>query len=71
MTSLYEIRHRLIGLDRELHSILDMVNEHEMHEKHETTATIVEESCGAWGYNVDSETFVNELRKSKRLDWVK
>lgn len=28
------------------------------------------ESCGAWGYNVDSETFVNELRMSKRLDQV-
>lgn len=30
----------------------------------------IEESCGAWGYNVDSEIFVNELSKSNRLDWA-
>ena len=41
------------------------------YEKHIITVDIVEDSCGAWEYNVDSETFVNELRKSKRLDWAK
>ncbi len=31
---------------------------------------IVESAEGAWGYDVDSEDFVENLRKSRRLDWI-
>ena len=31
---------------------------------------LVESACGAWGYDVESEEFVDRLRKSSRLDWV-
>ncbi|HWR25111.1 MAG TPA: hypothetical protein VN278_02645 [Methanosarcina sp.] len=32
---------------------------------------IIESACGAWDYDVDSEEFVDRLRKSSRLDWIK
>ncbi|MCK4458986.1 MAG: hypothetical protein KAU52_04600 [Methanosarcinales archaeon] len=31
---------------------------------------IVESAEGAWGYDVNSEDFVEDLRKSRRLDWI-
>jgi len=31
---------------------------------------IVESVKGCWGYDVDSGEFVENLRKSKRLDWI-
>ena len=31
---------------------------------------IVESVKGAWGYDVDSEDFVRDLRKSRRLNWI-
>ena len=31
---------------------------------------VVESAEGAWGYDVNSKDFVEDLRKSKRLDWI-
>lgn len=67
MSSTIDIEHRLLGLDRELHSILNMFKKIERMRAVE----IVESSCGAWDYDVDSKEFVDQLRKSTRLDWIK
>ena len=32
---------------------------------------VVDNSSGAWGYHVDSAEFVESLRKTKRLDWIR
>jgi hypothetical protein len=66
MGSTAEIEKRLIELDREIHSILNMVRNKEKRSSKE----IVESACGAWDYDVESEEFVDQLRKSSRLDWV-
>lgn len=66
MGSTAEIEKRLIELDREIHSILNMVRKKEERSSKE----IVESACGAWDYNVESEEFVDQLRKSSRLDWI-
>ena len=31
---------------------------------------IIESAEGAWGCDVDSEDFVKDLRRSRRLDWI-
>ena len=67
MSSTIDIEHRLLGLDRELHSILNMFQKIERMR----VVEIVESSCGAWDYDVDSKEFVDQLRKSNRLDWIK
>ncbi len=59
---------RLLALDKELHAILDLVREQQITKK---KTGVVKEAVGAWGYDVDSKKFVENLRKSKRLDWVK
>ncbi|MCX9014737.1 MAG: hypothetical protein OIN89_08090 [Candidatus Methanoperedens sp.] len=61
------LERRLIALDRELHDILDMVK---TQKAKETKSNVVENSAGAWGYDVESAEFVDGLRKSKRLDWI-
>jgi hypothetical protein len=66
MESTADIERRLVELDREIHSILNMVRKKEGRSSKE----LVESACGAWGYNVDSEEFVDQLRKSSRLDWI-
>ncbi|WP_048065018.1 hypothetical protein [Methanosarcina acetivorans] len=66
MGSTAEIEKRLIELDKEIHSILNMVRKKEG----KSSKEIVESACGAWGYDVESEEFVDQLRKSSRLDWV-
>jgi hypothetical protein len=58
---------RLIALDKELHAILNFVREQKIPRK----KGLVEDSLGAWGYDIDSKEFVDNLRKSKRLDWIK
>ncbi len=68
MTTATDIEKRLLALDMELHSILDMVKEQRIKE---IGKDLVEESAGAWGYDVDSAEFVERLRRSRRLDWVK
>ncbi|HYN45011.1 MAG TPA: hypothetical protein VER35_03345 [Candidatus Limnocylindrales bacterium] len=68
MESSINLEKRLIALDKELHAILHMVREQKASGK-KTSA--VEDSLGAWGYEIDSKRFVDNLRKSKRLDWVK
>ncbi|GEM_PF-822943 len=67
MTSATDLEKKLLALDTELHSILDMVKEQKVKE---IRRDVVEDSAGAWGYNVDSAKFVDRLRRSKRLDWV-
>jgi len=66
MGSTGDIEKRLLELDREIHSILNMVRKKEGRGSKE----LVEAACGAWDYDVDSEEFVDRLRKSSRLDWV-
>ncbi len=68
MTSAADLEKRLLALDIELHSILDMVKEQKVKELRKD---VIEDSAGAWGYDVDSAGFVDGLRKSKRLDWVR
>ena len=59
MTSIIDIKHRLVGLDRKLHSILGMLKVSE----HKKASAVLESSYGAWDYDVDSETFVDQLRR--------
>jgi len=66
MESTGDIEKRLRDLDREIHSILNMVRKKEGRSSKE----LVESACGTWGYDVESEEFVDRLRKSSRLDWV-
>ena len=66
MGSTAEIEKRLMELDREIHSILNMVRKKEGRGSKE----ILESACGAWGYDIESEEFVDQLRKSSRLDWI-
>jgi hypothetical protein len=66
MVSTGDIEKRLLELDREIHSILNMVRKKEGR----SSKKLVESACGAWGYDVESEEFVDRLRKSSRLDWV-
>lgn len=65
MESTADIEKRLVELDREIHSILNIIRKDGRNSKE-----IVESACGAWDYNVDSEEFVDQLRKSSRLDWI-
>jgi hypothetical protein len=67
MTSTVNLEKRLIVLDREIHSILGLVKKQRIKE----LGDVVDKSSGAWGYHVDSAEFVEGLRKSKRLDWIK
>jgi hypothetical protein len=68
MESSINLEKRLIALDKELHAILNMVREQKIPRK-KTSA--VEDSLGAWGIDIDSQKFVDNLRKSKRLNWIK
>ena len=67
METSVNLEKRLMALDKELHAILNFVRE----QKIPRTKGLVEDSLGAWGYEIDSKEFVNNLRKSKRLDWIK
>ena len=58
-----EIERKLIELDRNLHLILEMVREAKEPEEED----VVESAVGAWGYDVDSEEFVRELRRKISL----
>ncbi|MEN4005941.1 MAG: hypothetical protein PQ964_01045 [Methanobacteriaceae archaeon] len=60
--NLQEIEKKLIELDRNLHSILEMVREAKKSEE-----DVVESVAGAWGYDVDSVKFVRELRRTERV----
>lgn len=67
MTSTVNIEKKLLALDKELHSILGLLKK----QKVKGLEDVVENSSGAWGYQVDSVEFVDGLRKSKRLDWIR
>jgi len=67
MTSTLNLEKRLLALDKEIHSIMGIVKKQRIKE----LGDVVENSSGAWGYHVDSAEFVDGLRKSKRLDWIR
>lgn len=67
MESSMKLEKRLMALDKEIHAILNLVREQKISRK----KGLVEDSLGAWGYDIDSKKFVDNLRKSKRLEWVK
>ncbi|MBN1455872.1 MAG: hypothetical protein JW945_06455 [Methanomicrobia archaeon] len=52
----------LIELDKNLHSILDMVRETRKPEE-----DVVESVAGAWGYDVDGVEFARKLRRTERV----
>jgi hypothetical protein len=56
-----EIERKLMKLDKNLHSILEMLRKAKMHDE-----DLVESVSGAWGYDVDSVEFVRDLRQTKR-----
>ncbi len=58
-----KIEKKLVELDKELHSILKM-----MEEQKEEKSGIVESAHGAWGYDVESVDYVRELSKSDRAN---
>lgn len=68
MESTINLEARLLSLDKELHALLNMVREQRATKK---KTGMVRETLGAWGYDIDSKKFVDNLRKSKRLDRVK
>ena len=68
MESSINLEKRLMALDKELHAILNIVREQKTSRK---KTSIVEDALGAWGYEIDSKQFVDNLRKSKRLNWIK
>lgn len=57
-----EIERKLVELDKNLHSILDMIREAKRPEEN-----VVEAAAGAWGYDVDSVDFVRALRRTERV----
>ncbi len=67
MASTVNIEKKLLALDKEIHSILGILKKERIKE----LGDVVENSSGAWGYKVDSVEFVDGLRKSKRLDWIR
>ncbi len=68
MESTVNLEARLLALDKEIHALLNLVREQRATKK---KTGMVGETIGAWGYDIDSKKFVDNLRKSKRLDWVK
>ncbi len=54
-------------IDCRMHTILSMLRKKSIKNPKE----IVNSSLGAWDFDVDSEEFVDQLRKSSRLDWVR
>ncbi len=59
MESSTNLEARLLALDKELHAILNLVREQRATEK---ITGVVKETLGAWGYDVDSKKFVDNLR---------
>ncbi|MEN4018379.1 MAG: hypothetical protein PQ975_00630 [Methanobacterium sp.] len=60
--NIQEIEKKLIELDKNLHSILEMVREAKKSEE-----DVVESVAGVWGYDVDSVKFVRELRRTEQV----
>jgi hypothetical protein len=67
MSSSMDIENRLHNIDSEIHTILSMLRKKSIKNPKE----VVNSSLGAWDFDVDSEEFVDQLRKSSRLDWVR
>ncbi|WP_094228863.1 hypothetical protein [Methanolobus psychrotolerans] len=60
MSSSADIENMLHNIDNELHTILSMLRKKSTTDPKE----IVESSLGAWDFDIDSEEFVDKLRKS-------
>ena len=58
-----EIEKKLVEMDKQLHDILNMIEERKKNKE-----GVVEAAIGAWGYDVDSVEFARNLRKSTRTD---
>ena len=56
-----EIERKLMKLDKDLHSILEMIRKVKISDD-----DIIESVSGAWGYDVDSVEFARDLRQTKR-----
>ena len=54
-------------IDCRMHTILSMLRKKSI----KNTKEVVDSSLWAWNFNADSEEFVDQLRKSSRLDWVR
>lgn len=67
MSSSADIENILHNIDNELHTILNMMKK----KRKKNSKEIVESSLGAWDFDIDSEDFVDKLRKSSRMDWIK
>ena len=52
-----EFEKKLTNLDKELHSIMELVR------KANASHDVVDDSAGAWGYEVDGKEFVQKLKK--------
>lgn len=57
-----DIEKKLIDIDKNLNSIIEMVRELKKPEE-----DVVEKVAGAWGYDVDSVEFTRELRQTRRI----
>ena len=57
-----DIEKKLIDVNKNLNSIIEMVRELKKPEEN-----VVEEVAGAWGYDVDSVEFTRELRQTRRI----
>ncbi|KXS44653.1 hypothetical protein HWN40_11095 [Methanolobus zinderi] len=66
MSSSADIEDMLHNIDSDIHTILNMLKKKSARDPKE----IVDSSLGAWDIEVDSEEFVDQLRRSSRLDWV-
>ncbi len=62
-----DIENRLHNIDIEIHTILSMFRKKSIKNPKE----IINSSLGTWDFDVDSEEFVDQLRKSSRLDRVR
>jgi len=67
MNSSADIENLLHNIDSEIHTILCMLRK----KSTKSPKDIVKSSLGAWDMDVDSEEFVDQLRKSSRLDWIR
>ncbi len=66
MSSSADIEDMLHNIDSDIHIILSMLKKKSARDPKE----IVNSSLGGWDIEVDSEEFVDQLRRSSRLDWV-
>ncbi len=67
MSSSTNIEDMLHNIASDIHTILSMFRKRSIKNSKE----VVFSSLGSWDSDVDSEEFVDHLRRSSRLDWVR